>query len=103
MPFRHRLLLLSAELAAGTAMAVATVVDLAPYRLPGHLAFTCVGGVSASAVWLTSYVLNTVVTTTHRCTAPDCTYTIRVRGTTSAESRRWQEIAADHPGHHLSR
>ncbi|MFI9028834.1 hypothetical protein [Streptomyces sp. NPDC053560] len=38
-------------------------------------------------------------TTTHRCKAASCDFTVQISRVDAADNRRWQEIAAAHPHH----
>ncbi|MGW8378567.1 hypothetical protein [Streptomyces sp. ODS28] len=45
-------------------------------------------------------LIDSWISTTHRCPAKGCTFSVRLIGADAAESRRWQEVAHDHPHHH---
>lgn len=85
-----------------TALALAASVGLRlhSYAVPLHLLIPCVLAVASSALWLLSKAAEAFESTVHRCTASGCTFQVRVRNGSAAESRRWQEIAAAHPTHH---
>ncbi|TSB07399.1 hypothetical protein [Streptomyces benahoarensis] len=89
------------SLGAGAVIATTAASSLAPYALPGHLLATCVMSAGASGMWLANYAIDRVTVRSLRCTAAECTLTVRLRGTDAAESRRWQEAVADHPQHRL--
>ena len=98
MPLRRRVasvLLIAAALAMGAAIGV----RLAAYGVPDALLAACALSAASSSLWLLTRIEQAQTTTTHRCTAPRCTFQARVRHADAAESRRWQEIAAAHPRH----
>ncbi|MFJ9088722.1 hypothetical protein ACIRL3_40570 [Streptomyces sp. NPDC102384] len=82
------------------ALATSTGMRLHSYAVPLGLLITCVLAVASSALWLLSKVAEAAESTVHRCTAEGCTFQVRVRHGSAADSRRWQEIAAAHPTHH---
>ncbi|TBO57022.1 hypothetical protein EYS09_24785 [Streptomyces kasugaensis] len=86
--------------AAGTAaaaLAAAYGVQLASYNVPLPPTVACAGCIFAVGFTSLHRAVKTWSSTTHRCT--ECDFTVRLRGADAAESRRWQEIAASHPGH----
>ncbi|MGW2228169.1 hypothetical protein [Streptomyces formicae] len=87
-------------LAFSLALAIAVGVRLASYGVPLALITGCALCVSASVQSLLEHVAD-ACSTTHRCTAPGCTFAVTVRGVDAAENRRWQEIAATHPDHRI--
>lgn len=74
-------------------------VQLHGYGLPLGLMAACCGGVWSSLLVLGDRVAKAWMTTVHRCTVPDCDFTVRLRHTGAAENRTWQEAAASHPDH----
>ncbi|WP_058046266.1 hypothetical protein [Streptomyces roseifaciens] len=101
MATRH--IRIAIALCAGAGMAVAMWARLSPYGLPWSLTLSCVVAVSGTISAATLHLTEMFAVTTHRCKAPGCRYIVRVTGVDAAESRRWQEIAAAHPGHQLPR
>ncbi|NEB75299.1 hypothetical protein G3I40_08650 [Streptomyces sp. SID14478] len=81
------------------AVALSIGVQLHSYAVPLGLLAPCVLGVFSCALWLLLRVAEAAESTVHRCTAPGCTFQVRMRHASAAESRRWQEIAAAHPTH----
>ncbi|MET7700411.1 hypothetical protein [Streptomyces sp. NPDC005485] len=89
------LLIVAAALAVGASIGV----RLASYGVPWLLLTACALSAVSSALWLFGRIEQALTTTTHRCTAPRCTFQARVQHVDAAENRRWQEIAAAHPRH----
>lgn len=85
----------------GMAMAVAVSIGvrLHSYGVPLALITPCVLSVLSSSMWLLIRVEEAARTTTHRCTAAGCDFLVRLQHVDAAESRRWQEAAANHPAH----
>ncbi len=96
---KRRRLVLPAAAVAGVVVAVSTGLRLSAYHVPASLTVSCVLATLTSTVWLIAHVADALTSTTHRCPAPGCDFQVRLRGTGAAESRRWQEVAAEHPGH----
>ncbi|MFD7402999.1 hypothetical protein ACFV7R_10065 [Streptomyces sp. NPDC059866] len=93
---RHRLVHL-AGIAASTALAAAIAVSLSDYGVRVPLLVACSLSCLATYVSLWGRLVDALSTTTHRCTQPGCDFQVRLTRTDTAESRRWQEVAAQHP------
>ncbi|SCK47236.1 hypothetical protein [Streptomyces sp. WMMB 322] len=76
-------------------------VRLHAYDVPFSLLLACGLALWSSLLVLCSRIAEAAKTTTHRCAAPDCGFTVRLRRTSPVENRRWQEMAAAHPEHRL--
>lgn len=94
---RRRRLAVSAAVAASTAMAVAIGVRLSAYGVPLALLLACCLSCLATFSSLFFRVIAALSTTTHRCSLPGCDFRVSLTHTDAAESRKWQEIAAQHP------
>ncbi|MCX4557469.1 hypothetical protein OHA02_14790 [Streptomyces phaeochromogenes] len=96
---RRRRIVSLLTVACALAVGASIGVRLAAYGVPFALLTACVLGIASSSLWLFSRIEAALTSTTHRCTAPSCTFQVRMRHVSAAESRRWQEIAAAHPTH----
>ncbi|MET8074896.1 hypothetical protein [Streptomyces sp. NPDC005303] len=94
---RRRRLAVSAAVAASTALTVAIGVRLSGYGVPLALLLACCLSCLATFSSLLFRVIAAWSTTTHRCTQPGCDFRVSLAHTDAAESRKWQEIAAQHP------
>ncbi|WP_428953316.1 hypothetical protein [Streptomyces sp. cg35] len=97
-PSRHRLtdvLIIGFSLAVGASIGV----QLYWQHVTWGLIVPCVLAAASSSLWLLSKVAEAFESTVHRCTAPGCTFRVRVQNVDAAENRRWQEVAAAHPTH----
>ncbi|MFF7727673.1 hypothetical protein [Streptomyces sp. NPDC008001] len=92
-------------IALGMGAAAAAVIweRIRPYGLPWDLTAVCVLPVAGTIASTMLHLAEVLSVTTHRCTAPGCTFRIRTTGVDAAEQRRWQEAAAAHPEHRLPR
>jgi hypothetical protein len=93
---RHRALTAGAA-AISVALAAVIGVRLSGYGVPLALLLACCLSCLATFSSLLFRVISAWSTTTHRCTRAGCDFSVSLTGTNSAESRRWQEIAAQHP------
>jgi hypothetical protein len=93
---RHRALTAGAA-AVSAALSIAIGVRLSGYGVPLSLLLACCLSCVATFSSLLFRVIGAWSTTTHRCTQAGCDFRVSLTGTNSAESRRWQEIAAQHP------
>ncbi|MEU0028748.1 hypothetical protein [Streptomyces sp. NPDC006335] len=93
---RHRALTAGAA-AVSAALAVAIGVRLSAYGVPLALLLACCLSCLATFSSLLFRVIAAWSTTTHRCTRPGCDFRVSLAHTDAAESRKWQEIAAQHP------
>ncbi|WP_329244804.1 hypothetical protein [Streptomyces canus] len=93
---RHRILVTGA-VAFSTALSVFIGLRLSGYGVPVALLLACCLSCMATFTSLLFRVIDAWSTTTHRCTQAGCDFRVSLTGTDSAESRRWQEIAAQHP------
>ncbi|MEU9345173.1 hypothetical protein AB0D74_28620 [Streptomyces sp. NPDC048278] len=93
---RRRLTLLVVGTAC-TALAVAIGVRLAAYGVPLALLVACCLSCLATFSSLLFRLVDALSTTTHRCRRPGCDFQVRLTHANAAESRRWQEIAGQHP------
>ncbi|MGX5188305.1 hypothetical protein ACWKT5_37830 [Streptomyces avermitilis] len=93
---RHRTLTAGAT-AISAALTVAIGVRLSAYGVPFALLLACCLSCLATFSSLLFRVIAALSTTTHRCTRPGCDFRVSLTHTDAAESRRWQEIAAQHP------
>ncbi|MFD7940752.1 hypothetical protein ACFV4T_40680 [Streptomyces sp. NPDC059755] len=93
---RHRALPAGA-VAVSAALAVAIGVRLSGYGVPPALLLACCLSCVATFSSLLFRVIGAWSTTTHRCTRAGCDFRVSLTRTDSAENRRWQEIAAQHP------
>ncbi|MEV5504894.1 hypothetical protein [Streptomyces orinoci] len=98
-----RLLSLAASFGTGTWTATDIGIELAGYGVPLTLTVGCALTVCASVTTFGTSVADALTTATYRCPAPGCSFKAQVRHASPGMSRRWQEIAAAHPGHELSR
>ncbi|MFF0759480.1 hypothetical protein ACFYWH_05495 [Streptomyces sp. NPDC003737] len=94
---RRRRLAVSAAAAVSTALSVAIGVRLSAYGVPLALLLACCLSCMATFSSLLFRVIDALSTTVHRCTRPGCDFRVSLAHTDAAESRRWQEIAAQHP------
>ncbi|MBP5938551.1 hypothetical protein [Streptomyces acidiscabies] len=97
----RRRLALSAALAVAVSVSVWTGVRLNSYGVPAGLTLACCLSYLATFLTLSVRITDTLSTTVHRCTAPGCTFRVRLTRATPGESRHWQEITADHPRHRV--
>jgi hypothetical protein len=74
-------------------------VQLHGYGVPLLLMTACGLAVWSALLSLWGQVARAAATTTHRCTAPGCDFTVRLRHASAVDNRRWQETAAAHPAH----
>ncbi|QUC62975.1 hypothetical protein IOD14_42960 [Streptomyces sp. A2-16] len=93
---RHRALTTGAA-AVSAALSIAIGVRLSAYGVPVALLLACCLSCLATFTSLLFRVIDAWSTTTHRCTRPGCDFRVSLTHADSAESRRWQEIAARHP------
>jgi hypothetical protein len=93
---RHRILV-SCAATFSAALSVVIGVRLSGYAVPVALLLACCLSCMASFSSLLFRVIGAWSTTVHRCTRPGCDFRVSLTRTDSAESRRWQEIAAQHP------
>ncbi|MFE6691045.1 hypothetical protein ACFVFQ_31835 [Streptomyces sp. NPDC057743] len=89
----------SLSVVLGMINAIVLGSQLAAYHVPLSLLVSCALAWLASTVWFVEALIKAFDTTTYRCPEPDCAFTVRVRHSDAAESRRWQETAAEHPTH----
>ncbi|WP_326598085.1 hypothetical protein [Streptomyces sp. NBC_01803] len=82
------------------AFAVWTGWSLHAYNVPVSLMLTAALGVFNAVFGPAADLAAKAGTVTHRCRESGCTFRVQLTGPDSGESRRWQEIAAQHP-HHL--
>ncbi|TCR24201.1 hypothetical protein [Streptomyces sp. BK205] len=94
---RRRRIAVSAAVAVSTALSVAIGVRLSGYGVPLALLLACCLSCLATFSSLLFRVIAALSTTTHRCTRPGCDFRVSLAYTDAAESRKWQEIAAQHP------
>ncbi|MER6678098.1 hypothetical protein [Streptomyces sp. NPDC000983] len=90
---RHRVLITGA-VAVSAALAAAIGVRLSGYGVPVSLLLACCLSCAGTFSNLLFRLVDAWSTTTHRCTRPGCNLSVSL---TRAETRRWQEIAAQHP------
>ncbi|WP_338683408.1 hypothetical protein QD712_22145 [Streptomyces acidiscabies] len=90
-------------LAAAVAVSVSvwTGVRLNGYGVPAGLTLACCLSSLATFLTLSVRVADRLSATVHRCTAPGCTFRVRLTRSAPGESRHWQEITADHPRHRV--
>jgi hypothetical protein len=93
---RHRILVAGA-VAFSTALSVVIGVRLSGYGVPVTLLLACCLSCVATFSSLLFRVIGAWSTTVHRCTRPGCDFRVSLTRADSAENRRWQEIAAQHP------
>ncbi|TRO57631.1 hypothetical protein [Streptomyces sp. IB201691-2A2] len=93
---RHRALTTGA-VAVSAALAIGIGVQLSGYGVPVALLLACCLSCMATFSSLLFRVIGAWSTTTHRCTRPGCDFHVSLTHADSAETRRWQEIAAHHP------
>ncbi|MEW2467150.1 hypothetical protein AB0919_19345 [Streptomyces sp. NPDC046994] len=93
---RRRLIEL-AGVTVSAALAVALGARLSSYGVPVLLLVACSTACMTTFVTLLFRVSEALSMTTHRCKRPGCDFQIHLRNANAAESRRWQELAADHP------
>ncbi|MEV7071659.1 hypothetical protein [Streptomyces sp. NPDC093990] len=93
---RHHALTAGAA-AFSAALAIAIGVRLHGYGVPLALLLACCLSCAASFSSLLFRVIGAWSTTVHRCTRPGCDFRVSLTHADSAENRRWQEIAAQHP------
>ncbi|MFF7561473.1 hypothetical protein ACFZB4_16010 [Streptomyces pseudovenezuelae] len=93
---RHRILVTGA-VALSTALSVVIGVRLSGYGVPLALLLACCLSCMATFSSLLFRVIDGWSTTTHRCRRAGCDFRVSLTRADSAESRRWQEIAAHHP------
>jgi ABC-type transport system involved in cytochrome bd biosynthesis fused ATPase/permease subunit len=93
----RRRLAVSAAVAASVALSVVIGVRLSAFGVPLALLLACSLSCLATFSSLLFRVIAALSTTTHRCTRPGCDFRVSLAHTDAAESRRWQEIAAQHP------
>ncbi|WP_333740847.1 hypothetical protein [Streptomyces sp. IBSBF 2806] len=93
---RHRGLITGA-VAVSAALAIAIGVQLSGYGVPLSLLLACCLSCLATFSSLLFRLIAALSTTTHRCARPGCDFRVSLAHTDAAESRRWQEIAAQHP------
>ena len=93
----RRRLVLSVVVAASAALAVSIGVRLSGYGVPVSLLVACSSAFLSTAVSLLFRVVDAWSTTTLRCRQAGCDFHVRLSGTSTAEIRHWQEIAAAHP------
>ncbi|CAM5327293.1 hypothetical protein Sdia_24010 [Streptomyces diastaticus subsp. diastaticus] len=93
---KHTAAQLAALLAAvGIGCSLATT--LADADLHPLVVVACTAAVFSAVLSLALDLVARLATRTFRC--PRCAFTVRAQHTDAGESRRWQEIAADHPRH----
>ncbi|RZD83967.1 hypothetical protein [Streptomyces albidoflavus] len=86
-----------------TAVAVASAVtysvtaQLMGTDLSFAVVFACSTAVFTAVLNAGLMLAGALSTSSFRC--PHCTFTVRVQHTDAGETRRWQEITADHPRH----
>ncbi|AWE51842.1 hypothetical protein [Streptomyces nigra] len=83
--------------AVSTALSTAIGVRLSGYGVPAVLLLACCLSCTATFSSLLFRVIGAWSTTVHRCARPGCDFRVSLTHTDSAENRRWQEIAAQHP------
>ncbi|MEU5046516.1 hypothetical protein [Streptomyces griseorubiginosus] len=93
---RHRALAVGAVVVSGV-LAVAIGVRLSAYGVPLALLLACCLSCLATFSSVLFRVIAALSTTTHRCTRPGCDFRVSLAHMDAAESRKWQEIAAQHP------
>ncbi|MGH4027840.1 hypothetical protein ACQB60_02750 [Actinomycetota bacterium Odt1-20B] len=76
-----------------------TGAQLAAYHVPVLLLISCALATVSSVLCVLGQAKEALTSVVHRCPADDCDFEVRVSDGDAAESRRWQEIAADHPHH----
>lgn len=92
-PAAHLAALLTA---AGIGYSLATT--LAAASLSPLAVVACTAAVFSAVLSLAIDLIARLTTQVFRCR--HCAFTVRAQNTDAGESRRWQEIATDHP-HHL--
>ncbi|MFD5183288.1 hypothetical protein ACFWMQ_11815 [Streptomyces sp. NPDC058372] len=93
---KHRAAQLATLLAA-VGFAYPITLHLAAADLSFAVVFACSTAVFTAFLNAGLHLAAKVSTSSFRC--PHCTFAVRVQHTDAGESRRWQEIAADHPRH----
>ncbi|MFF0158705.1 hypothetical protein ACFYRY_14385 [Streptomyces sp. NPDC005263] len=93
---RHRALITGAVTVSG-ALTVVIGVRLSGYGVPLSLLLACCLSCVTTFSSLLFSVIGAWSTSTHRCTRPGCDFRVSLTHADSAENRRWQEIAAQHP------
>lgn len=69
------------------------------YGVPLGLTIAASCGVLAGVFGAVADLARATATVTHQCPESGCDFRVSLTGTDAAESRRWQEIAANHPHH----
>ncbi|MBT2383099.1 hypothetical protein [Streptomyces sp. ISL-11] len=100
MKFRH--LRLPAAALVGAAVAWSIGIRLRAYDVPMSINWACALALFANVTLSVNHLAEAASTTTHRCRVPGCSFRVRLWDVDAAESRRWQEAAAAHPGHALT-
>lgn len=100
---RARRIRMAIALGMGTAAAAVIWSRLRPYGMPWDLMAVCILPAAGTIASTVLHLAEVFSATTHRCTAPGCSFRIRTTGVDAAERRRWQEAAAAHPDHRLPR
>ncbi|MFD7498295.1 hypothetical protein ACFV8T_39285 [Streptomyces sp. NPDC059832] len=94
---KHNTAALAAAFAAATGLTYPIAAELAQSDLSPMVAVACTATTGSVFLTLGTGLVTRLATRSFRC--PDCTFAVRVRHTGAGETRRWQEIAADHPHH----
>ncbi|MFD6238944.1 hypothetical protein ACFWFV_05370 [Streptomyces diastaticus] len=88
-----------AALLAALGFTYPTALHLAAADVSFAVTFACSTAVFTAFLNTGLHLAAKVSTSSFRC--PHCTFAVRVQNAAAGETRRWQEIAADHP-HHLT-
>ncbi|OWA00006.1 hypothetical protein B9W68_30570 [Streptomyces sp. CS227] len=86
-----------ATLVAAIGFTYSTALHLATADVGFAVTFACSTAVFTAFLNTGLDLAAKVSTSSFRC--PHCTFAVRVQNAAAGETRRWQEIAADHPRH----
>ncbi|MFF9733674.1 hypothetical protein ACF1GX_30145 [Streptomyces albidoflavus] len=82
---------------AAVAVASTVTYSVTAQLMGTDLSFAVVFACSTAVFTAVLHLAATVSTSSFRC--PHCTFAVRVQHASAGETRRWQEITADHPRH----
>ncbi|MGW2013412.1 hypothetical protein [Streptomyces sp. NPDC001927] len=97
------------RLASGAAMVVATAcgasiaLRLDSYDVPFALTVACGFGAASTVCALLMRLVERLGTAVYACGVEGCEFRARLTAASAADHRRWQEVAAAHPAHHVPR
>lgn len=85
-------------IAASVLIAAAITWDAASYDLPIPLLAIVGLAVLSAFLHVTGELADRLAT--RRMACPDCTFAVRLTGTSDSENERWRAQVANHPHHH---